>query len=100
MEKLYIQLRKVRINGYSTNEAETFHYVYGVGAPILDKQNRAIAAISLSGTKSTINIKTIPDLAEKITLEPRNAPAQILKYEFHIVIFKHEFILNFSCKFL
>ena len=67
LEKLYMQLRKVRSNGYSTNEAETFNYVYGVGAPILDKQNRAIAAISLSGTKSTINIKTIPILAEKIT---------------------------------
>ncbi len=67
LEKLYMELRKVRTNGYSTNEAETFNYVYGVGAPILDKQNRAIAAISLSGTKSTINIKTIPILAEKIT---------------------------------
>ena len=67
LEKLYTQLRKIRTNGYSTNEAETFNYVYGVGAPILDKQNRAIAAISLSGTKSTINIKTIPILAEKIT---------------------------------
>jgi len=67
LEKLYVQLRKIRTNGYSTNEAETFNYVYGIGAPILDKQNRAIAAISLSGTQSTINIKTIPMLASKIT---------------------------------
>ena len=67
LEKLYVELRKSRTNGFSTNEAETFNYVYGVGAPILDKQNRAIAAISLSGTKSTINIKTIPILAEEIT---------------------------------
>ena len=67
LEKLYMELRKIRTNGFSTNEAETFNYVYGLGAPILDKQNRAIAAISLSGTKSTINIKTIPLLAEKIT---------------------------------
>tara|TARA_B100001765_G_scaffold40957_1_gene23283 strand:- start:337 stop:1098 length:762 start_codon:yes stop_codon:yes gene_type:complete len=77
LEKLYMELRKVRTNGYSTNEAETFNYVYGVGAPILDKQNRAIAAISLSGTKSTINIKTIPDLAEKITKTSKNISLKI-----------------------
>ena len=77
LDKLYIQLRKIRKDGYSTNEAETFNYVYGVGAPILDKQNRAIAAISLSGTKSTINIKTIPDLAEKITKTSKNISLKI-----------------------
>ena len=68
LDKLYIQLRKIRKDGYSTNEAETFNYVYGVGAPILDKQNRAIAAISLSGTKSTINVKNTPKLAERTIL--------------------------------
>ena len=77
LEKLYMELRKVRTNGYSTNDAETFHYVYGIGAPILDEQNRAIAAISLSGTKSTINIKTIPDLAEKITKTSKNISLKI-----------------------
>jgi len=66
LEKLHVELRKVRSLGYSTNEAETFNYVYGVGAPILDIHDRAIAAISLSGTKGTINIKTIPTLAEKV----------------------------------
>jgi len=68
LDKLYTQLRKVRKDGYSTNEAETFNYVYGVGAPILDKHNRAIAAISLSGTKSTINVKNTPKLAERTIL--------------------------------
>ena len=68
LDKLYTQLRKVRKDGYSTNEAETFNYVYGVGAPILDRQQRAIAAISLSGTKSTINVKNTPKLAERTIL--------------------------------
>ena len=77
LDKLYTQLRKVRKDGYSINEAETFNYIYGVGAPILDKQNRAIAAISLSRTKSTINIKTIPDLAEKITKTSKNISLKI-----------------------
>ena len=71
LDKLHVELRKVRSLGYSTNEAETFNYVYGVGAPILDSNERAIAAISLSGTKGTINIKTIPILAEKVTRASR-----------------------------
>jgi len=66
-DNLYSELRKIRREGYSLNMAETFDYVYGIGAPVLDSQNRAIAAISLSGTKSTINIKTIPSLAKKVT---------------------------------
>ena len=63
---LYIELRKIRQVGYSLNEAETFDYVYGIGAAILDSQGRAIAAISLSGTKGTINVKTIPELSKKV----------------------------------
>ena len=44
LEKLNLDLRKVKMQGYSVNQAETFNYVYGVGAPILDNQQRAIAA--------------------------------------------------------
>ena len=66
LDKLHLELRKIKSNGYSVNEAETFEYVYGVGAPILDNQNRAVAAISLSGTKGSINVKTIPILAQQI----------------------------------
>ena len=66
LDKLYFELRKIRQTGYSLNEAETFDYVYGIGAAILDHQGRAIAAISLSGTKGTINVKTIPILAKKV----------------------------------
>jgi len=68
LDKLHLDLRKVKINGYSLNQAETFNYVYGVGAPILDNQKRAIAAIALSGTKSTINVKNISKLAERTIL--------------------------------
>jgi len=66
LDKLHIELKKIRSLGYSLNEAETFDYVYGIGAPILDSKNRAIAGISLSGTKGSINIKTIPNLAERV----------------------------------
>ena len=33
----------------------------------MDVQKRAIAGIAISGTKGSINVKTIPDLAEKVT---------------------------------
>ena len=79
LDKLYTQLRKVRKDGYSTNEAETFNYIYGLGAPILDKRNRAIAAISLSGTKSTINVKNIPKLAERTILTAHLIAKEISK---------------------
>ena len=68
LDKLIIDLQRVRKKGYSLNEAETFDYVYGVGAPIIDSQNRAIAAISISGTKGSINIKTIEQLSKDVTL--------------------------------
>ena len=33
----------------------------------MDIQNRAIAGISISGTKGSINVKTVEDLARKVT---------------------------------
>ena len=70
---------KIRNLGYSVNEAETFNYVYGVGAPILDNQNRAIAAISLSGTKGSVNVKTIPFLAKKVTDISKEISSKIIR---------------------
>ena len=66
LDKLYMELRKIKLQGYGVNEAETFDYVYGVGTAISNQHNRAIAAISLSGTKGSINVKTIPFLAQKV----------------------------------
>ena len=67
------------MQGYSVNQAETFNYVYGVGAPILDNQHRAIAAVSLSGTKSTINVKNTPELAERTIFTARLISNEISK---------------------
>ena len=71
LDKLIIDLQRVRKNGYSLNEAETFDYVYGIGAPIIDSQNRAIAAISISGTKGSINVKSIAELSTEVTRTAR-----------------------------
>lgn len=78
LDKLFLELRKIRFNGYSVNEAETFDYVYGVGAPILDHQNRAIAAISLSGTKGSINVKSVPILAARVINAAKDISAKLL----------------------
>jgi len=79
LDKLQVELRKVRSIGYSVNEAETFDYVYGVGAAILNSQNRAVAAISLSGTKGSINLKTIPNLAKKVIEASRSISLKLLE---------------------
>ena len=67
LDKLFLNLDRVKKNGFSVNEAETFNYVYGIGAPIMDSKNRAIAAIAISGTKGSINVKTTNNLAKKVT---------------------------------
>ena len=79
LDKLQIELRKIRTNGYSVNFAETFQYVYGVGAAIFDEQKRAIAAISLSGTRSSINVKTIPNLAKKVLTTSHEISSKMLE---------------------
>jgi len=33
----------------------------------MDMQNRAIAGIAISGTKGSINVKTVPELANRVT---------------------------------
>ena len=66
LDKLILELNKSRKSGFSINEAETFDYIHGIGSAILDSQGRAIAGISISGTKGTINLKTIPDLSLKV----------------------------------
>ena len=65
-DRLISNLNKVKKNGFSINEAETFDYVYGIGSAILDLEGRPIAGISISGTKSTINVKTIPSLSSQV----------------------------------
>ena len=79
LDKLQSELRKIRMNGFSLNEAETFEYVYGIGAAILDSQARAVAAISLSGTRSSINIKTIPYLAAKVKETSRIITSKLIE---------------------
>ena len=79
LEKLIVNLNKVKKTGYSINEAETFDYVYGIGAPIVDSQNRAIASIAISGTKGSINVKTIKELSIEVTKTAKLISAKIVE---------------------
>ena len=79
LDKLIIDLNRVKKNGYSVNEAETFDYVYGIGAPIVDSQNRAIASIAISGTKGSINIKTIKGLSYEVTKTAKLISAKMIE---------------------
>ena len=79
LEKLIVNLNKVKKTGYSVNEAETFDYVYGIGAPIVDSQNRAIASIAISGTKGSINVKTIKELSIEVTKTAKLISAKIVE---------------------
>ena len=44
-----------------------------------DEQKRAIAAISLSGTRSSINVKTIPNLAKKVLTTSHEISSKMLE---------------------
>jgi len=78
-DALLSNLNKSKKNGFSVNEAETFDYVYGIGAAILDSEGRPIAGISISGTKSTINIKTIPSLSIKVKKAAKNISKRLIE---------------------
>ena len=45
------ELKKVRRQGYATNDGETFEGIYCVGVPILNQQGEANAAVSITGPR-------------------------------------------------
>jgi DNA-binding IclR family transcriptional regulator len=55
LRKLKDELERVRRLGYSIDDEEEEIGIRCIGVPILDEENRALAAISLSGTTSQIN---------------------------------------------
>ena len=67
-------LEKIRENGYAIDNEELEHGLTCIGAPILDKNNKAIAAISLSGPTARMKsgdfdykIKRVIETAKKIS---------------------------------
>lgn len=74
IEELKNELKRVKENGYAIDREELEIGLTCIGAPILDRNNYAIAAISLSGPSSRIlsnnleeKIETIKNIAGRIS---------------------------------
>lgn len=73
-DDMFKVLEKIRQDGYAVDNEELEHGLTCIGAPILDKDNKAVAAISLSGPtirmkNGDINykIKRVIETAQKIS---------------------------------
>jgi DNA-binding IclR family transcriptional regulator len=56
------ELAVVRGRGYATNVNESVLDVGGVGVPVMDRFDRCVAAITVSGPSSRLNEETAPTL--------------------------------------
>jgi len=72
-DDLVNNLQEIRINGYAVDDEELEVGLTCIGAPVLDKNNKAIAAISLSGPTQRMKsgdfdarIKRVMEVAEEI----------------------------------
>ncbi len=67
-ESLSQQLEDIRINGYAIDNEELEIGLTCIAAPIFDQDNKAIAAISLSGPTSRINSKDINTIIKEVKM--------------------------------
>lgn len=65
-DDLLIELEKVREKGYSVDNEEREIGLFCIGAPILDKNNNAIAAISISGPTTRMKQVNMEENIEKL----------------------------------
>jgi DNA-binding IclR family transcriptional regulator len=66
LKRLKQELEQVRKLGYSIDDEEEEIGVRCLGAPVLSAENRAIAAISITGTIAQINAETRDTLVAKV----------------------------------
>ncbi len=66
IEDYFVELERVRKNGYATDDEENEKYVRCIAAPIFDHTNHVIASISVSGLVIHIKEDTVPGLSEKV----------------------------------
>ena len=74
-EELKKDLERIRRDGYSVDNEESEAGLFCVAAPVLDANNQALAAVSISGPVDRMkrslkkNIQLIKNTAEKISQE-------------------------------
>jgi IclR family transcriptional regulator, acetate operon repressor len=61
--KLRIEIERVRAQGYAVDDREMAENVFCVAVPLLDRNGHAVAALSMSGTPTTIGWDRAPDVA-------------------------------------
>ena len=76
-EKLLEYLKIVRRRGYAIDDEEIELGVRCVGAPILNEDHCAVAAVSVSGPSSRITAQTIPAIAEHLLICCREISASL-----------------------
>jgi len=75
-KRLREELRRIRAQGYAESDGEVTEGTYGIGAPILGRGGRIIAALSISAPKQRLQgekkekiVNAVVGTAEKITQE-------------------------------
>jgi DNA-binding IclR family transcriptional regulator len=76
-EKLLEYLKTVRRRGYAIDDEEIELGVRCVGAPVLNEDHWAIAAVSVSGPSSRITAQRVPVIAERLLICCREISASL-----------------------
>jgi DNA-binding IclR family transcriptional regulator len=76
-EKLLEYLKIVRRRGYAIDDEEIELGVRCVGAPVLNEDHWAIAAVSVSGPSSRITAQRVPAIAERLLICCREISASL-----------------------
>ena len=70
-ESLRAELAKVREQGFAVDNEETLKGIACVGAPVFDRQERVVAALSISGPVEKILGESHPQLVKDVILAAR-----------------------------
>jgi DNA-binding IclR family transcriptional regulator len=77
IDSLLKDLGRIRHRGYAIDDEEIELGVRCIGAPIFNENQRAIAAVSLSGPTSRIAAQKVPSMAEHLLLCSREISASL-----------------------
>lgn len=65
-EKFLQELRQVKKDGYALDRAEALEGVYCVAAPVFDRQDNPVAAITVTGPGSRLQPERLPEFGDKV----------------------------------
>ena len=74
---LAAEIKKVRQNGYALDDEEKELGIRCVAAPVLDRRNEIVAAISVSGAAQRLTDERLPTLARLVVEAARQLSAEI-----------------------